>query len=316
MMAIQTVLGPVSHLGFCHSHEHLFIARGTPALVNPVLVIDDYELTKQEALMFKEAGGEAIVDAQPLGCGRMEQEQIRLAQETGLKLVLPTGFHKLSFYRPDHWIRTYDARRLADIFIHELQTGMFVGTDEQEPGEYIEARAGFIKVAIDQERLEDRDWRWFEASAEASLTTGAPIMCHVESSEQAWELVRYYKSRGVPAERIIICHLDRSLDEPDQHLLIAEEGVYLEYDTIGRFKYHDDEGEADLIVRMVNAGFSNRLLLGLDTTRARLLAYQGEIGLTYLIRSFLPLLRQRGLSQADIDRFMIHNPTRAFSISG
>jgi|GEM_PF-5119930 len=51
-MAIQTVLGPVSHLGFCHSHEHLFIARGTPALVNPVLVIDDYELTKQEALMF------------------------------------------------------------------------------------------------------------------------------------------------------------------------------------------------------------------------------------------------------------------------
>ncbi|REK71200.1 phosphotriesterase family protein [Paenibacillus paeoniae] len=313
-MAIQTVLGPIEKLDFCHSHEHLFIAPGHPGTLNPALTIDNYDLTKQEVEHFLAAGGKAIVDAQPLGCGRMEKEQVRLAQETGLQLILPTGFHKLSFYPDHHWIKQESAQQLAAIFIHELKNGMYIGTDQHYPDTYIEAKAGFIKVAIDQARMDDPDKRWFEAAAIAAKATGCSIMCHIESSRQAWYLYQFFKEHGVESNRIIICHLDRSLDEPDQHIRMAQEGVFLEYDTIGRFKYHNDENELVHITMMIRAGFGDHILLGLDTTRERLKSYQGSIGLTYLIESFLPGLRSKGVTEQELDALMTTNPTRAFSI--
>jgi len=312
-MAIQTVLGDIDSLHFCHSHEHLFIAPGHPSSINPDLAIDSYELTKLEIEHFLAAGGKAIVDAQPLGCGRMEQEQIRLAKETGLQLILPTGFHKLSFYPDSHWIKSESVDNLAAIFTHELSIGMYVNTDQHYPQNYIDAKAGFIKIAIDQERVDDPDKKWFKAAAIAAKKTGSVIMCHVESTAQAWYLYHLLKEYGVDSHRIIICHLDRSLRDPEQHILMAQEGVFLEYDTIGRFKYHNDEDELEHITWMIREGFGEQLLLGLDTTRARLISYGGSIGLTYLINSFLPKLKSKGITEQAIDALMITNPTRAFT---
>lgn len=313
---IQTVRGMLAleKLGFCHSHEHLFLAPGRPAEVNPDLCIDDVALTLEELAAFRAVGGEAVVDAQPLGSGRMERELLRASEESGVHIVASTGFHKLLLYRDSHWIRRYTTDELREVFASEVREGMFIGTDVEEPAVRIAAKAGVIKTAVDAERMDDEDKRWFEAAAAAARDTGATLLCHIESPEQAVWLCEYYESRGIPPHKIVICHLDRKLERPDVHRRLMERGVYLEYDTIGRYKYHSDEAEAEWITAMLDAGYGDRLLLGLDTTRARLRSYGGSMGLTHLAESFLPLLRQYGASEEQLRFMMIDNPARAYQL--
>ena len=87
----------------------------------------------------------------------------------------------------------------------------------------------------------------------------------------------------------------------------------LDYDTIGRFKYHDDESEIALIRHMIENGHADQLLLSLDTTRERLGAYGGKISLNYIIERFAKLLLDAGVSETEIRRITIDNPKRVFS---
>ncbi|HZG56727.1 hypothetical protein [Paenibacillus sp.] len=324
---IRTIRGdiPADDFGFCHSHEHAFLAGGHPATLSPVLRIDDYDATVAELREFRAAGGRAMVDCQPLGCGRMERELFLASTETEVHLVASTGFHKLAMYPEGHWIRTTSEERLKDIFVHELTEGMYTGTDTREPEAAIDtndgiaklavdAKAGIIKTAVDADRMADPDKRWFAAAAAASLATGAPIVCHTETHEEAIWLADYYMTKGVEPRKIILCHLDRTTERPETHRELARLGCYLEYDTIGRFKYHSDEEEAELLLRMLDWGLADRILLSLDTTRARLKHYGGDIGWTYLLDRFLPMLRDRyGVADADIHRWMVANPAEAFA---
>jgi len=317
---IQTVLGHVNpnDLGICHSHEHLFLAKGHPHKVHPDLWMDDYARTVQELTEFRDAGGMAIVDAQPLGCGRMERELVNASLDTGVHVIASTGFHKLAFYPDDHWIRSLNEERLAELFADELTHGMRTGTDRDHPfGEQVQqldAKAGLIKTAVDAERMADSDKRWFLAAAAAAVETGASLMCHTEGPEQALWLSDFYEKAGVPPQKLIMCHLDRVLTKPEVSRELGRRGIYLEYDTIGRFKYHDDESEARWIVSMLEHGLEDRLLLGLDTTRARMKAYGGEIGLTYLQDQFLPLLLAMGAGKENIRKMMVDNPAQAFAV--
>lgn len=312
---VRTVRGdvPPGALGFCHSHEHVFLADGHPATLNPALRIDDYGATVAELRDFRAAGGRSMVDCQPLGCGRMERELVAASRETDVHLVASTGFHKLAFYPEDHWIRRLSRWELRDVFVHELTVGMYEGTDAAAPSSFVEARAGIVKTAVDRQRMEDEDKRWFAAAADASVATGAPIVGHTETHEEAIWMTHYYLERGVAPSNVILCHLDRSTERPETHRELARLGVYLEYDTIGRFKYHSDEDEARLLLRMLDWGLADRVLLGLDSTRARLKRYGGDIGWTYLIDSFLPLLERHGVPGEAIRRWTVDNPAEAFA---
>ena len=87
----------------------------------------------------------------------------------------------------------------------------------------------------------------------------------------------------------------------------------MEFDTIGRFKYHSDEDEAKFIVKLVEEGYEDTILLGLDTTRDRLKSYGGSIGLDYISKNFIPTLKDFGLSDKIIEKFLVTNPAKAFT---
>jgi phosphotriesterase-related protein len=88
-------------------------------------------------------------------------------------------------------------------------------------------------------------------------------------------------------------------------------GVFLEYDTIARYKYHSDEDELMLIGEMVKQDFGEQVLLGLDTTRERMKAYGGSIGLDYIAARFLPMLAGAGIGENHAEDFMVNNPRKA-----
>lgn len=312
---IQTVTGRISpdRLGYCQSHEHLFIADGYSAKLVPSLRLDDYDATCSELELYKSIGGKSIVDAQPVGCGRMADLQLKASLRTGVNIIASTGFHKLVFYPDSHWIRKMDEDCLAGLFIDELENGMFIDCDISKPVRRIESKAGVIKTASDMEGPTGDYRRLFSAAAEASVRTGAPILSHTELGMGALDQIRLFTDHGVPVSSIIICHLDRVLTDPGYLAEVASTGVYLELDTIGRIKYHSDDDEARFIMGLLENGFEDRILLGLDTTRERMKSYGGSIGLDYLHEAFFPLLRSYGVGDSHIYKFTVSNPAKAFS---
>ncbi|GIP34929.1 hypothetical protein J2TS4_41390 [Paenibacillus sp. J2TS4] len=283
--------------------------------MDPALQIDDYDKTIQELNLFKEIGGATIVEAQPVGSGRHSRWLAAASQQTGVQIVASTGFHKLVFYPDDHWIHTTDADKLTELFIDELQNGMYADGEEAWPQEQITAKAGIIKTASDFQGVGGRYYRLFKAAAQAAIAAKAPIMSHTEMGRAALDQIKLYTDFGLEPDRLIICHLDREMENAEYMLHVASTGVYLELDTIGRFKYHSDEEEVELITRLIEAGYENQILLSLDTTRKRLKSYGGELGLDYLARTFLPKLEKGGVPKALIHKIMYDNPAKAFSKS-
>lgn len=316
MRRIQTVTGEKDpeELGFCQCHEHLMLSRGVSWEIDPNLCINDISKSTREVRRLKRLGGSTVVDAQPVGCNRMEEALVEIAEQTGLHIIASTGFHKLYFYPENHWIHTWTQEELTRLFLFELQKGMYTCTEKKKPKNFITARAGIVKSALDQENLSPRYRKLFTAAAKAALETGVPLMVHIEKDSDPRTLLRFLLDQGLPPEQMIFCHMDRAIPDLDIHRQVLSQGIFLEYDTIGRFRYHSDEEEIRIFQEMLEGGFENQLLFSLDTTRARLKTYQPDaIGLDYLLTTFVPLMQAAGITETQIQKISHHNFVRVFT---
>ncbi|MCI9615773.1 MAG: phosphotriesterase [Dorea sp.] len=313
MKEIMTVTGPVSpeKLGFCQCHEHIALSKGQSYLVNPALCIDDMEKSLEELRRYRSFGGDSVIEAQPCGCNRMAGELVRLSEESGVHIIASTGFHKLLFYPKDHWIHTMPAQELEELFAGELEKGMYVDGDRLRPARQCTARAGIIKTAYDTEELSPRYQELFRGAALAAMRTDRVIMIHVEQGTDPRRLFEYLAGLGVRPQRLMFCHMDRAVRDLEIHKEILKNGAYLEFDTIGRFKYHSDEHEISIFRELTEAGFQDQLLYSLDTTRERLKSYQpSAVGLDYILNTFNPLLEAFGISEDMVRKFSVTNPAR------
>lgn len=315
-MFIKSVIGDVlaNQIDHCQCHEHLFIAKGKSFEVNEVLYMDHVEKTLEELLRYKHAGGHLVVDAQPGGCGRMAEALLEVSKKSKVTVVASTGFHKLIFYAKDHWIHSMSSEDFARMMISEVEEGMFIDSDDGIPSIRTTAKAGMIKMALDKKGLTADYRRLFDAGIKAYHAVGVPIQCHTELAEQGPVIAEYLISRGVLPEDIIIAHLDRDAGKMQEILNTASYGVFLSLDTIGRFKYHDDQKEIQLIKTLIDDGYVNQLLIGLDTTRARLKSYNGTIGLDYILRTFIPLMKDEGIEDETIKKITRINPRYALTL--
>lgn len=316
MEFVRTITGDEApgKLGHCQCHEHLFIAKGRSYEINPALWMDDIPTSLAETQLYKSAGGGALVDAQPTGAGSMPEALLEVSKASGVKIIASTGFHKLGFYPEGHWIRTANEDTLKVLFAKDIVTGIAVDGDDRIPKKRIMAKAGIIKCALDVQGLDEAYQRLFRAAAGAALQTGAPMLIHTEDGTHTLALIEFLLSLGIAPERVIVCHIERSVERIEEKLEIAQTGVYIECDTIARFKYHSDEAEAMFIKRLADEGYGGRILLGLDTTRERLKSYGGITGLDYILKVFLPLLREKGITEQQINLFCIENPAAALRL--
>jgi phosphotriesterase-related protein len=318
MKTVTTVTGDVpivspSSLGFCHGHEHIFISKGRSAEINDALRIDDADKSISELKDFYRAGGRALVDAQPVGCNRDAPRLEEISRSGGVRVIASTGFHKMIFYPEGHWIFRAASDELYGIFKTELTDGMYVGCDTSYPKDVTNIRAGLVKTALDACGVTGPYEKLFSAAARAAADTGRTLMVHVERGSDPIELADLLAAQGVSPERTVFCHMDRATDDINVHCAICARGIYLEYDTICRPKYHDDEREAAIIKLLLDAGFEDRLTMGLDVTRARLKNYGGTPGLAYIIETFIPFLRKRGVTDVQIRKAFHDNPSEVFS---
>lgn len=312
---VTTVTGPVSarSLGFCQPHEHIMLRAGQPSRLNPALRADEIQKSRMEVLDFFHAGGRSLVDAQPVGCGRMPSALAAISQDTGVHIIASTGFHLQRFYPAGHWLHSISLGQLTDLFVSELSDGMYENADQSLEGPVVPYRAGLIKTACESGPLTARSKTLFSAAARAALLCHAPIMIHTEVGCNPMEVFRFLTAAGVSPVSMIFCHMDRTMPDRKTDLQLCREGSFVEHDTIGRPKYHSDQAELHLILDLLNAGCASQVMLSLDTTNQRMRAYGGPIGLTYLIGTFLPILAAAGISQETIHLLTTDNPARALA---
>ena len=310
---IHTVTGEIdpNDLGFTQCHEHILLSKGKSWEVNPALCMDNLEKSEREVLAYLQKGGKALVEAQPVGCNRDAEGLRRIAEHTGASIVASTGFHKMQFYEKDHWIFEMEENRLSSLYVSELVEGMFEGLNQKYAPERIGAKAGIIKTALDSCGLKEPYERLFRAAVRAHLETGAPIMVHIEKGSSPEELAEFLKKLGANPEKLYFCHMDRACAKLESFARVLKAGISLEFDTIGRFKYHSDEKELELFRQVLDYGGEDQLLFSLDTTRSRLKEYEPEaVGLTYILDSFLPFMQRSGITESQIRKIAWENPAR------
>lgn len=310
---VITVTGPrpLDVLGVVDAHDHLLLdSAGMPgqAFTDPAKAVE-------EVLEGRATGIGTIVEMTPIGLGRDPAGLRAIAMATGVAIIGASGYHRDAHYPAGHWVHAATVETLADRIVADLRVGMHPA-DWTDPGRPPDAaRAGAIKGGASYHHISRSERRRLEAIAGASATTGAAILVHSEVGTAAHEIIDLLESAGTQASRIALAHLDRNPDW-ELHAEVAARGVTLEYDTIGRTKYHPDSVVLDLIERLAAAGHADRIVLGLDLgARSYLRAYEGGPGLRYLMTAFAPRLRRR-LGDDAATRILVGNPARFYAVPG
>ena len=128
---------------------------------------------------------------------------------------------------------------------------------------------------------------------------------------------------GADLGRVIMGHLDRTTTDYDVLTEIAQSGCYLEYDLFGLESSHyplseidmpSDAQRMDFIVRLVNDGFGDRVVIAHDVcTKHRLVRYGGH-GWAHILEHIAPGLVKKGLSEEQVDAILVGNPARILTL--
>ncbi len=311
MSYLQTVLGKFETSALKHGqiHEHIFALATPMTNINPALKADNFEKSLSELILYRQSGGNFICDAQPLAAGRDAQMLNTLSAKSGVAITASTGYHLLGFYHDNSWLHALSEDELFELFCLEIEEGMLpkCTSSDIRPHLHTNIRAGMIKAAIPKEGAIGRYEALFSAASRAAAHTKVPLMLHTEAGDGAIDAIKLAISLGVNPRKFILCHADRQASDFAKHEAIAQTGVYLDYDTIARFKYHSDEDEVSLIKHMILQGYADSILLALDTTATRLSSYGGTIGLNYILDTFIPMLRTNDVSDNFITCMTVNN---------
>lgn len=340
---VQTVLGLVDpdDLGVTSTHEHLLIDFSLmlrPPVVAPefdmtnapltlenmgwirhnhysnlnnLLVLDE-EVAISETTLYKELGGGTIVDATTIGIGRDPRALVRIAQATGVNIVMGAGYYVGAVHPADMDSKTED--EIAAQITSEVRDGVD-GTS---------VRAGIIGEIGCTWPLSDNERKVLRASARAQRDSGAAILIHPGRDEAVpQEIIEVLAEAGADIGRTIIGHLDRTITDLDVLLRLAESGCYLEWDLFGNESSHyplsdfdmpSDAQRLDFIKHVIDRGFDDKVLMAHDICTNHRLAKYGGHGYGHIVQNIVPRMRRRGFSQETIRKALIENPARILAL--
>ena len=339
---VQTVLGlvPSTELGPTTTHEHLYIdfsfmyrpAQDSPrpeladepiALENLGWIRRNYysnhfnltlmqtEETVNEVRKFKALGGGGIVDATSLGIGRNPEALAEISRETGVHVVMGSGHYVAAVHPED-----MDARTAEDI-AREIVGDIVDGVDGTGIKSGIIGEIGCTWPLAPNER------KSLTAAAMAQRETGAAVLIHPGRNPDApMEILNVLEQGGADLSRVIMGHLDRTIFEIDGLLTVAATGCYLEWDLFGNegsyyplaeIDMPSDAQRLDLIKRMSDAGYADKVVMGQDICHKHRLVQYGGHGYGHILENIVPKMRRKGFSDDVVHAITVGNPARVLA---
>lgn len=276
--------------------------------------LTDEAVAIEEANRFAELGGRTMVDATNTDLARDPNALVRIAEATGLKIVMGSG-HYLGSYHPLDM-----AERDEDALVAEIVA------DIEEGAEGTTVRSGLIgEIGVEYPMSAD-ERKSLRAAARAQRATGSPLLVHPgRDARSPFEVVEEVKGAGGDPARTVIAHIDRTLFDRSEMKQLAGHGVYLEFDLFGQessfYQYApidmpNDAMRIDHLMHLEAAGFGERLLVSQDICRKTCLVTWGGWGYGHILANVVPVMRRKGMSAASIDRLLIENPARMLTFAG
>ncbi len=284
-------------------HEHVFVdMRGAD---HPDLGVADADavvaLMAPELARAREVGVAAVVVCTPVGVGRRADVELAVSRAADLPLVVPTGIYREPWI--PRWAHEASEADLAAWMQAELEVG--IGRTG--------VRAAWIKLSAGDDGLTRAETKVLRAAAAASLATGATIGSHTIRGRVALDQLTVAAKVGFNPDHFIWIHAHNETDL-ELHSEMAARGVWLEYDAIGSSD-ESDNAILSLVLRALGNGYGDRVLLSQDRGWYDPAKPGGGTPrpFAHLVTTFLPRLRESGVSNRQIDQITRLNPFRAFS---
>jgi predicted metal-dependent phosphotriesterase family hydrolase len=309
MSEIVTVTGPIpsSGLGITLAHEHLYcdLSKQSGRADNDVT---DIAVMIEEMASFRRAGGQSIIEVTCEGIGRNPAKLRQLSEASGVQIVSGIAFYDYSTWPA--WAQQADVGRIADYFTTQIEEG----TDG--------VRAGVIGELFTHNepepnpqayRLDEHEIRLFQAAARAHRRTGLAITTHASLGRGGHAQLDVLDRAGVDLSRVAIGHCDvhwhpEAEKDVAYYLPILERGAFCAFDLVGWTELMPDEVRAQRIASLVQMGYAGNILISTDTCRRSQLRANGGRGFDYVLTSFLPRLRQCGVTDAQIKAMTVDTP--------
>jgi len=309
MAEVQTTAGPVGlrDLGLTLIHEHMRVRSDAVVAAFPHVYDEEFEYAR--AIEFvsdaMDRGVKTICDPTVMEMGRDIRFMKRVAEETGVQLVVATGIYTYH-YLPPHF-QNRDIDYMVDLFVRDIEVGI-QGTD---------VKAAFIKCCTDHQGVTDDVEKVLRAAAKTSLRTGRPIMTHSHpQSGQGLEQMKIFEDEGVDPARVLIGHTgDTDSLEYIEELL--GHGPFIGMDRYGLDIILPTEQRNATVIELANRGYADRMFLSQDAC-CTIDWYPEEMRpqlapkwtMTYVLDEIVPALKDAGVTDEQVTQMMEENPRR------
>ena len=304
---ILTISGEISpeEMGLTLIHEHIlvdFIGADSTGYHRW-----DKDSVVQRVLPFleeiKARGVNTLVECTPSYLGKDPILLKKLHEATGINFLTNTGYYGAveGKYLPSH-AYSESAEELSKRWIAEFENGI------EDTG----IKPGFIKISVNSgPLLSQMDEKLVRAAAKTQKETGLLIVSHTGTWETAEAQIQVLKNEKVDLNHFVWVHAQNEKNF-QKYMEAKNEGVWISLDGIA----WDVPGHLERIVFCKENGLLDHVLLSHDAGwYSPGEANGGDFkGYTALFDALIPLLKEKGFTQTELDLMLIQNPAKAFSI--
>jgi phosphotriesterase-related protein len=312
--SVMTVRGPIEPdaLGYTLTHEHLLCDITRPYWTagektrlgsdfyfeDEEVVLEDEAVAIEELLYYKRAGGGSLVEVTPICLHRDPEGLRRISEATDIHVVMGTAFY-FELHYPAR-VHNTSTNKLAAEFERDLT----IGVDDTG------IRAGIIgEIGTNRDYISPAEERVYRAASRAHLRTGAAITTHAVHGRIGLAQLDLLQEEGVDLRRVIIGHCDLHR-HPDYHEAIARRGAVIEFDLINSWSAPSHPRLVQIILELIDRGYLSQIVLSQDICVRPYMRTHGGGGYAYLLTNFVPMLREGGLSNEQLDILLRENPKR------
>jgi phosphotriesterase-related protein len=311
MAAVETVNGPidVEELGRTLIHEHFRTTDEAARFQFPHLYDEqaEWDAAISDANAVKGHGIATVVEPSAMFLNRDAAFSKRVADASGLQVVLATGLYTYDHLPPV--LLNRDEDQLADIFVYEIENGI------QGTG----IKPAIIKCAADEPGVTPNIEKVHRAAARASNRTGKPIMAHSRpASGTGPEQMRILVEEGVDPAMVQVAHTGDT-DDLDYIERLLDTGCLIGLDRYGIDIYLPTDKRQATTLALLERGYAERMFLAQDycstidwfprEVQDYLKANEvPDWSMTFLFEKVIPELKERGMTDEQLDQMMVENP--------
>jgi len=252
------------------------------------------------------------VEMSNIGLGRSPKSLARISRATGLHLLMGCGYYIDSSLPEDMDAKTED--QIVEEILGDLDEGVG-GTG---------ICAGYIGEIGLSWPITPREQKSLKAAARAQKISGASLNIHPgQGEEAAMEAAKIAEDTGADLTKTTIDHIDRAVRRHENRVALAKRGLMLEYDLFGREGHYpaahrkidlpNDHQKINEILDLLEAGYIGQILISQDIWNKTQRRKYGGWGYAHILDNVVPVMKDKGMTDADIRTIMVENPARLFT---